>query len=66
MLVHSGALTFGSSPGLALGSLLGSWLLGWQLGLGLVDLVLEPVLVEHGPSMGTHTGCKWRNPGSSS
>lgn len=52
--------------GLALGSLLGSWLLGWQLGLGLVDLVLEPVLVEHGPSMGTHTGCKWRNPGSSS
>ena len=37
---------------LALGSLaLGSWLLGltllWFLGLGLVELVLEVVLVEH-------------------
>ena len=51
---------------LALGSLaLGSWLLGlallWLLGLGLVELVLEVVLVEHSGS--GHHGHHGRKPG---
>ena len=35
---------------LLLGLALGSWLLGCSLGLGLLELVLEPVLMEHGPT----------------
>ena len=36
---------------LLLGLALGSWLLGCSLGLGLLELVLEPVLMEHGPTL---------------